>query len=207
MENENSIRLLGRISRSPVYDHTVLGEAFFKTEVAARRLSGTEDILPVTVSERLLGDPEEHPLSEGSLIAVSGQLRSYNRTDQAGSHLIITVFAREAGFPEEEPETDENSVLLTGHICKPVVFRTTPFMREIADLLIAVGRRYGKSDYLPAIAWGRNARFAGELVPGDAVRVRGRMQSRAYRKQVGEGVFEDRVAYEVSCSSIEKLNY
>lgn len=203
METENSIILSGRVQDAPVYDHTVLGEAFYKTRIAAARLSGTEDILPVTVSERLLPGADGEPLSPGEAVWIRGQLRSYNRRTATGSHLVITVFAREMELPSL-PVPDENSVELTGRVCKPVIYRTTPFMREIADILVAVRRRYGKSDYIPAIAWGRNARFASGLQTGDLVILSGRMQSRLYRKQLEDGVTEERTAYELSISSIEK---
>lgn len=201
MDSENSIILSGRIEEAPVFDHTVLGEAFYKTRVAARRLSGTEDVLPVTLSERLLTEASPEP---GSFVTIDGQLRSYNRRDGAGRHLIVTVFAREARF-QAGPIPDENDVYLIGRVCKPAVYRTTPFMREIADLLLAVPRRYGKSDYLPVIAWGRNARFASALETGDRVALTGRMQSRVYRKQLESGESEERTAYEISVSGMERV--
>ncbi len=201
MDSENSIILSGRIEEAPVFDHTVLGEAFYKTRVAARRLSGTEDVLPVTLSERLLTEASPEP---GSFVTIDGQLRSYNRRDGAGRHLIVTVFARGARF-QAGPIPDENDVYLIGRVCKPAVYRTTPFMREIADLLLAVPRRYGKSDYLPVIAWGRNARFASALETGDRVALTGRMQSRVYRKQLESGESEERTAYEISVSGMERV--
>lgn len=197
-EGSNRISLSGTVANAPVYDHTVFGEAFYKLGVAVKRLSGTEDVLPVTVSERLMGTDG---IEEGASVSVNGQIRSYNQRAEDGSHLVITVFARDIGFPEGE-RADVNEAELTGHICKPVIYRTTPFSREIADLLIAVNRRYKKSDYLPAIAWGRNARFAGTLAPGDAVLIRGRLQSRGYQKTLPDGSVEQRTAYEISCSSI-----
>ncbi len=206
MECINRIRLAGKMVSLPVYDHTVLGEAFYKMLVSAKRLSGTADVLPVTVSERLMDTEREGEPGIGSAIEIEGQLRSYNHRDENGSHLIITVFARDVFFPDEELVMgDENYVELAGHICKPVVYRTTPFQREISDVLLAVGRRYGKSDYLPCIAWGRNARFADELEPGDTVLIQGRMQSREYRKTLENGETKARTAYEISCSSIEKV--
>ncbi len=227
----NSIRLIGAIQREPIYDHTVFGEAFYSMEVAAKRLSGIEDLLPVTVSERLLGDPEVNVCREGSRVEIAGQIRSYNRRMDDKNRLIITVFAREIAFPDicetvsadtEEafgaelkpalaaPQAyvrDMNEAELSGTICKPVIYRTTPFDREIADLLIAVNRRYGKSDYIPCIAWGRNARFSGTLGVGDRVLVRGRLQSREYQKKLPDGSTEQRTAYEISCSSIERPEF
>ena len=226
----NSIRLAGRVHTEPMYDHTVFGEAFYHMEIAAARLSGTDDILPVTVSERLLGDPEVNSCDAGAPISVSGQIRSYNLREGERNRLIITVFARDVGFPqggalpfddedgdqegaedgvpEGEPmRRDVNEAELCGAVCKPVIYRTTPFSREIADVLIAVNRRYGKSDYLPCIAWGRNARFAAGLEVGDRILVRGRMQSREYQKKLPDGTAEQRTAYEISCSSIERREY
>ncbi|MCR5808796.1 MAG: single-stranded DNA-binding protein [Clostridiales bacterium] len=202
-EQANGIRLSGRVISCPVYDHTVFGEAFYRMEVAAARLSGTEDLLPVTVSERLL--LRQDPPEEGAYVDISGQIRSYNQRSEAGSHLLITVFARELSFPDIPDEADHNEAELYGAVCKPVVYRTTPFSREIADLLIAVNRRYGKSDYLPCIAWGRNARFAGELQQGTPVFIRGRLQSRAYMKTLPDETREQRIAYEISISSIESF--
>jgi len=235
----NSIRISGRISREPVYDHTIFGEAFYRMEVAVKRLSGFDDILPVTVSERLLGDPSVNACSPGALVAVSGQIRSYNQRRGDRSHLIITVFAREVEFlpdfisegdaasyadieapvpinedPAQQAEAEAasqspvrqecNDVELCGAICKPVIYRTTPFSREIADVLLAVNRRYGKSDYLPCIAWGRNARFAATLEVGERIIIHGRLQSRTYQKALPDGTSEQRTAYEISCSSIER---
>ncbi|MBO4563081.1 MAG: single-stranded DNA-binding protein [Clostridia bacterium] len=195
----NAIWLSGAVTSAPVYDHTVLGEAFYRMEVSASRLSGVLDTLPVTVSERLL---PEHELTEGEPVSVRGQIRSYNKRGQDGSHLIVTVFARELEMMGEG-SADINEAEITGRILRPVVYRMTPFQREIADLLVAVGRRYDKSDFVPCIAWGRNARFAGGLMPGDTVTIRGRMQSREYQKTLPDGESVQRVAYELSCSSLE----
>lgn len=204
----NSIKLTGTVAAAPVYDHTLLGEAFYKLIVSTKRLSGAADELPITVSERLLGSPDEHPAEEGSRVSVSGQIRTYNQHDDSGSHLIITVFAKDIEFPEDgEERRDENEVELIGRICKPVIYRTTPFEREISDILLAVNRRYGKGDYLPCIAWGRNARYSNELSVNDLLLIRGRLQSRIYQKALPDGSVEQRTAYEVSIFSFEKLDY
>lgn len=198
----NSIELIGRAVDGPIYSHSIYGEAFFRMFFAVRRLSGTEDRLPVTVSERLLGcfppDPEPR-------FRISGQIRSYNQRTETGSRLIITVFAREFE-PAVGDEPDMNEADVTGFICKQPIFRTTPFSREIADVLIAVNRRFGKSDYLPAIAWGRNARFLSELPVGTNLHVPGRLQSREYRKILPDGTETVRTAYELSCSAVEPLD-
>ena len=204
MERTNHIRLVGTVTEPPAYCHSIYGEEFYKLTLAAVRLSGTEDVLPVTVSSRLLGNRD---ISADTKLEVLGQVRSYNQRSEDASHLMITVFARELYLlGERGPELDRNEVELYGHICKPVIYRTTPFSREIADVLVAVNRRYMKSDYLPAIAWGRNARFARELVCGDPVLIRGRLQSREYQKMLPDGEAEQRTAYEISCSSIEKVD-
>ena len=202
-EAYNFIRLLGRVSTPPKYDHTVSGEDMLKLYVSASRLSGTEDILPVTVSSRLVRDVIE----EGDTLEILGQIRSYNIRSAGTGRLIISVFARELMMLSEEEALicqDVNEAELEGRIIKPVVYRTTPFSREIADVFIAVERRYGKCDTLPCIAWGRNARAASELTVGDTVLIRGRLQSRQYNKQLENGNTLKKIAYELSCSSIEK---
>ena len=211
-DSMNNITLAGRVHSTPVYDHTLYGEAFFKMEIAASRLSGVEDILPVTVSERLLGDSI---IDIGTQVEIIGQIRSYNQRVGENNHLVITAFAREFNTVADGSEDidnasnedyispNKNEVELCGHICKQVVYRQTPFSREIADILVAVNRRYGKSDYLPCIAWGRNARYARELSIGDTIQIKGRMQSRPYQKTLSDGTVEERMAYEISCSTIE----
>ncbi len=200
----NSIRLLGRVTAAPEYDHTVLGEAFYRMELSAGRLSGNEDVIPITVPGRLMTCLGEFP-AVGSVVSVNGQIRSYNHRQDGQSRLAVTVFAKElTPVDRREAEQDLNEAELTGHICKPVVYRLTPFSREIADMLLAVNRRYGRSDYLPCIAWGRNARFAGSLSAGDTITIKGRLQSRQYTKALPGGETEQRMAYEISCSSIER---
>lgn len=203
----NSIELLGRILGDPVYSHSVFGEAFFLLPFGVRRLSGTEDRLNLTVSERLLG---VSPAQIGSKCRVSGQIRSYNRRTESGSRLVITVFAQEFEEFPEDPGADEelperNEADITGFICKPPVYRTTPFSREITDVLIAVNRRFHKSDYLPAIAWGRNARFLAGLPVGTNLHILGRLQSREYTKVLEDGTESVRTAFEISCSAVEPL--
>lgn len=196
--DHNSAIIAGRLVQEMTYSHSIYGESFFDGLLAAPRLSGTEDVLPVTVSERLLDRIEICP---GKNYSISGQLRSYNRHDMNANRLIITVFAKT--FIPLSGEEPCNDIQLTGYLCKPPVYRKTPFSREIADLLLAVNRAYGKSDYLPCIAWGRNARFASELSVGRRLRLAGRLQSRDYQKQLPDGGFESRTAYEVSISALE----
>ncbi|MBO4848284.1 MAG: single-stranded DNA-binding protein [Clostridia bacterium] len=200
-EHFNTIRLAGEALSAPVFDHEAFGEAFYSFRLSVPRLSGARDALPVTVSEALLSDVR---IEAGAPVGIAGQIRSYNRRAEDGSHLVITVFAR-AARPLAECEPWMNDAQMTGRICRPVVYRTTPFSREISDILVAVGRRYGRSDYIPCIAWGRSARFAGGLMPGDTVAIRGRLQSREYQKTLPDGESEQRIAYELSCSSIELI--
>lgn len=197
LENDNNkLTLIGAADSEPVFSHTVFGEDFYSLTLAVPRLSGAVDRLPVTVSGQML--PEY--MEPGDMMALTGQLRSYNRTVDGASRLMITAFARTFGHAAEcEPL---NEVLIDGYVCKPAVYRTTPFSREIADLLIAVNRSYNKSDYLPCIAWGRNARFAAGLATGTRLVITGRVQSREYRKALGGDVFETRTAYEISAASL-----
>lgn len=202
MIDTNSITLIGEAASAPEYSHAVYGEAFYRMTFAVRRLSSAVDALPVTVSERLLG---QLPVEEGMRFFINGQIRSYNKRTETGSRLVITVFAKEFRPALDEESGDLNEAELTGFICKPVIYRTTPFSREIADLLIAVNRRTGRSDYLPCIAWGRNARYLSELPVGTALSVLGRLQSREYKKVTPEGEEIIRTAYELSCSAVAEL--
>ncbi|MBR6786725.1 MAG: single-stranded DNA-binding protein [Clostridia bacterium] len=192
----NQLILAGEIMEAPQFDHEVFGEAFFRTILSVPRLSGAFDLLPVTVSERLMADGFE----AGMQICVSGQLRSYNKVMGGQGRLLLTAFAQRLRPVDEEE--NPNTVFLTGALCKPPSFRTTPFGREIADLMLAVNRSYGKSDYIPCIAWGRTARFASSLNVGDRVQLQGRFQSRIYQKQLPDGTVQERTAYEVSVSRL-----
>jgi len=192
----NQLILSGEIMEEPQFDHEVFGEAFFRTVLSVPRLSGAYDLLPLTISERLMGEG----FAQGMTIAVSGQLRSYNKVMGGQGRLLLTAFAQRLRPVDEEE--NPNTVYLTGALCKPPSFRTTPFGREIADLMLAVNRSYGKSDYIPCIAWGRTARFAAGLNVGDRVQLQGRFQSRVYQKQLPDGTVQERTAYEVSVSRL-----
>ena len=169
-----------------------------------KRLSESEDRIPVMVSERLLDVSQDY---EGEYIEVSGQFRSYNRHEEKKNRLVLSVFAREISFVEQEDNSVKtNQIFLDGYICKPPVYRKTPLGREIADLLIAVNRPYGKSDYIPCICWGRNARYASAFQVGGHVLVWGRIQSREYVKKIAENETEKRTAYEVSVSKLEYVD-
>ena len=194
-EKNNIATIKGVVNSLPEFSHSVLGEGFYNLTVKVDRLSSEADYLPVTISERLLGD-----LKVGDEVAFSGQFRSYNKMVNDKSKLMLTMFVRERLNPETADEI--NKISLIGYVCKEPIFRTTPFGREISDILIAVNRAYNKSDYLPCIAWGRNARFASSLAVGEKVELVGRIQSRNYTKKLSETNIETRTAYEISISSI-----
>lgn len=192
-KQNNKVFLSGVIVTEAKFSHEVYGEGFYEMEVNVKRLSGQADILPVTISERLI---ESHNLSVGSTICAIGQFRSYNKLVDGKSKLMLTVFVRE--IVDGEGARNPNNIVLSGYICKPPVYRTTPFAREIADVLIAVNRAYNKSDYIPCIAWGRNARFVKNLGVGEKIAVSGRIQSREYVKKISETESKTMTAYEVS---------
>lgn len=206
MENiNNHIGIAGRVHSDFEFSHEVYGEGFYHFEVEVYRLSDVSDILPVTISERIV---DMANLQIGSWVYIAGQIRSYNNYVEADkrNRLILTLFARDIEVLADAEEADDlnpNDVFLNGYICKPPIYRTTPFGREIADILLAVNRSYNKSDYIPCIAWGRNARFAGKLTVGSNIRVWGRMQSRAYQKRYENGDVIEKTAYEVSVSKVE----
>ena len=194
-ESNNRVFLMGEIVSEATFSHEVYGEGFYEFYVKVMRLSGQADILPVTVSERLI---EGNHLHVGATLCALGQFRSYNKLEGGRSRLMLTVFVRE--ILSAAPASNPNSIVLSGYICKPPVYRTTPFNREIADLLVAVNRAYNKSDYIPCIAWGSNARFVQNLKVGDRIALSGRIQSREYIKRLSEKQSVTRNAYEVSVS-------
>lgn len=197
LEKNNKVYLTGEIVSEATFSHEVYGEGFYELFVKVMRLSGQADILPVTISERLI---QGNDLKPGSMICALGQFRSYNKLENGKSRLMLTVFVRELVEPEQG--RNPNSIVLSGYICKPPVYRTTPFNREIADLLLAVNRAYNKSDYIPCIAWGRNARFVQSLKVGDRIALSGRIQSREYQKRFSETDVVTMTAYEVSVSKL-----
>ncbi len=192
----NKVFLTGEIISEPVYSHEMFGEDFYEMNFAVKRLSEQVDVLPLTVSERLI---TERSLKAGDKISLSGQFRSYKIID-GKSKLMLTVFVRE--ILDYDEEINPNSIELIGFICKPTIYRTTPFNREICDMLVAVNRAYNKSDYIPCIAWGRNARFVKYLTVGEQVAVFGRIQSREYQKKISETEVVTKTAFEVSVSRI-----
>jgi len=195
----NKVFLSGTISGEPAFSHEVFGEGFYEMNMSIDRLSGAADVVPVTMSERLLQDAKVYV---GKQVSIKGQFRSYNKLIGERSKLMLTVFAREV--EDSQPSQNPNIIELTGYICKPPIYRTTPFNREICDILVAVNRAYNKSDYIPAIAWGRNARFAKNMLVGEKVHISGRIQSREYQKRLDDGTVETRTAFEVSINKVSR---
>ena len=212
LEN-NYLTLVGKVTGEKKFSHEIYGERFYIFNLEIPRLSGVADIIPITISERLIN---EDTLTEGQKLLVKGQFRSYNSYESEKNRLILTVFAKDVKVISEEEQNEEenemtkkdvvtNEVVLIGYICKKPIYRQTPFGREIADILLAVNRAYNKSDYIPCIAWGRNARFCQNLEVGSQIKLVGRVQSRTYEKKHEDGSVETRVAYEVSVGSLEVI--
>lgn len=207
MFENNQVSISGRIASPFLFSHEVFGEGFYICDVEVERLSDSTDLIPIMVSERLFHVEENYI---GREVCVSGQFRSYNRHEENKNRLVLSVFVREISFADEMDEMDEmeikpNYIFLDGYICKPPIYRKTPLGREIADILLAVNRPYGKSDYIPCICWGRNARYAERFEVGNHVQIWGRIQSREYQKKISEIDYEKRVAYEVSVSKLEYI--
>lgn len=199
----NQVSIMGKIVSGFAFSHEVFGEGFYMVDISVQRLSDSSDIIPVMISERLIDVTQDY---EGEYIQIFGQFRSYNRHEEKKNKLVLSVFAREVSFVEEEcDKIKSNQIFLDGYICKTPVYRRTPLGREIADMLLAVNRPYGKSDYIPCICWGRNARFTSGFEVGGHVQVWGRIQSREYVKKLDDESTEKRVAYEVSVSKLEYL--
>lgn len=196
-QHNNKVYLRGVVASETRFSHEVFGEGFYEADVAVKRLSGQEDVIPITVSERLM---EKDELEKGKIISVVGQFRSYNKLVNGKSKLMLTVFVREK-VPVDF-STNPNCIVLSGYLCKQSTYRTTPFSREIADMLVAVNRAYNKSDYIPCIAWGRNARFVKNIPVGEKVALSGRIQSRVYQKKISETEVKSMIAYEVSVSRL-----
>lgn len=211
--DNNHLVLVGKVTSEKRFSHEIYGESFYIFDMEVPRLSDTSDIIPITISERLMNDEK---MQVGKRLIVKGQFRSYNSYENEKNRLILTVFAKDVIFEDEIEESIQNDdmikenvsneVILCGYICKKPIYRQTPFGREIADILLAVNRAYNKSDYIPSIAWGRTARFCQNLPTGTEVKVIGRVQSRKYEKKHEDGSIEEKVAYEVSISSLEVTN-
>lgn len=209
LEN-NSLTLVGKITDEKKFSHEIYGEKFYTFNLSVPRLSGNADIIPITISERLFKEDE---LIGDKKVKVSGQFRSYNSYENEKNRLVLTVFAKDIEFLENQEEEIiaskeliSNEVVLIGYVCKAPIYRQTPFGREIADILLAVNRAYNKSDYIPCIAWGRNARFCSKMPVGTEVKIIGRVQSRMYEKKYEDGTVEPRIAYEVSIGNLELVD-
>ena len=199
----NQVSMMGEIVSEFQFSHEVFGEGFYMVELAVNRLSNYSDYSPRLISERLIDTEQDYTVQ---LIRVSGQFRSYNRHEEKKNRLVLSVFVRELEFLDEIDENEKtNQIFLDGYICKEPIYRKTPLGREIADVLLAVNRSYGKSDYIPCICWGRNARFASGFTVGSHIQIVGRVQSREYVKRIDEENVEHRVAYEVSVSKVDLL--
>lgn len=199
----NQVTIAGEVVSEFVFSHEVYGEHFYVVNIAVCRLSNSFDVIPVMVSERLMDVTADY---QGCTLQASGQFRSYNRHEESRNRLVLSVFAREVSLVEpEDDDQNPNYIFLDGYVCKHPVYRKTPLGREIADVLLAVNRPYGKSDYIPCICWGRNARFADKFEVGSHIQIWGRIQSREYQKKIGEEQYEKRVAYEVSVSKLEYI--
>lgn len=198
--DNNIITLIGTIVSDKQFSHEVYGEGFYTFDLEVPRLSENSDIIPVTASERILGED----FKVGQKVIIDGQFRSYNNYENEKNKLVLTVFVKDMKIVEEiNEEQNPNEIILDGFICKKPIYRTTPFGREIADILLAVNRAYNKSDYIPCIAWGRNARFCQNMSVGEKIKIWGRIQSRLYEKKFEDGTSETRRAYEVSISKLE----
>ena len=197
--NNNKVFLNGVVVEKPVFSHETYGEGFYEVKLSVPRLSEHTDVLPVTVSEKFLKD-----FSLGKEVAVKGQFRSFNKLMGDKSKLVLNVFARE--IIEKNSSMNPNIIEITGYLCKPPIFRTTPFNREICDILVAVNRAYNKSDYLPCIAWGRNARYIKDAPVGKKLEIVGRIQSREYQKKLDSGEIVTKTAYEISVGRINIAN-
>ncbi len=200
----NKVTISGIVASEPEFSHEVYEEMFYTFSLDTPRLSDAKDVIKITISEKfLVGDG----IKLGDNVKIDGQFRSYNNFSSVGNRLILTVFVKDIEkLDEAEPIENSNSICLDGYICKQPVYRTTPFGREIADILLAVNRSYNKSDYIPCIAWGRNAKYAETLNIGDNVIIKGRIQSRDYQKKLSETEFEQKTAYEISVSKLERVS-
>ncbi|WP_310603960.1 single-stranded DNA-binding protein [Anaerosporobacter sp.] len=199
--DNNQVSIAGEVISEFKFSHDVFGEGFYTVDVSVGRLSNSSDVIPLMISERLMDVKKSYI---GEYIEILGQFRSYNRHEESRNRLVLSVFVREVKICEEGYDSPKpNYIFLDGYVCKQPIYRKTPLGREIADILLAVNRPYGKSDYIPCICWGRNARFAESFTVGGHIQVFGRIQSREYQKKVGEEDFEKRVAYEVSVSKLE----
>ena len=198
--NNNQVEVAGEIISTFEYSHEIFGEGFYMVKLLVNRLSEATDEIPLIISERLVDVTKD---CRGKYLRAFGQFRSYNKHEENHNHLILSVFVRDLEFLDSMEDVKPNQIQLDGFICKQPVYRMTPLGREICDILLAVNRSYGKSDYIPCICWGRNARFAGSLEIGSRIELVGRIQSREYQKRISEFEVVKRTAYEVSVNKLE----
>ena len=200
IQNNNSVEISGEVVSCPVFDHEIFGERFYKFYISAERLSGNKDVVPVITSDRLT---DIGSITVGKIFRVFGQFRSFNDHSDGGNHMILFVFAQEINEAEDDDKEHINSIWLDGYICKKSECRKTPKGREISDFVLAVNRQYGKSDYIPCIVWGRNAKYFSDLPVGKRIWLSGRIQSRIYNKKISDDEVVEKTAYEVSVSKID----
>lgn len=200
MQDNNRAVIVGKVDEELTFSHEVYGEKFYIFRMCVPRLSDVNDYIRVLISERLMLDNE---INVGDELEILGQFRSYNNYN-GNNKLLLTMFAKDVIYFDFPDKKNPNSIYLNGYICKEPVYRTTPFGREITDMLVAVNRSYNKSDYIPVIAWGRNARYCKNFAVGDNVKIWGRIQSREYQKKISEEETITKTAYEISVSKLEK---
>lgn len=203
-EEYNNVILQGKIVTEKRFNHEIYGEKFYMFDLEVARLSNVVDIIPILISERLLID---NNIKEGTIVSVNGQYRSYNSIEQTKNRLVLMVFVKEYKVISEiDVQKTQNEITLNGFLCKKPVYRTTPLGRDIVDMLLAVNRAYNKSDYIPLIAWGRNAKYCKDLIVGTNIKIVGRIQSRQYEKKYEDGKVETKRAYEVSVDKLELVD-
>ena len=207
MENtyfeNNKVQLSGTVDSELIFSHLIYGEKFYLFKLKVPRLSEKYDLINITISERFFTIKEP---KIGDIVDIKGQFRSYNNFSNIGNRLMLTVFVKEIEYLESiNLINNPNTIFLNGYICKPPIYRTTPFMREITDILLAVNRSYNKSDYIPCIAWGRNAKYAEGFDVGTNLKIWGRIQSREYQKRITDEEFETKTAYEISICKMETI--
>lgn len=202
-QENNKVQLAGTVASEMEFSHMIYGEKFYLFKLSVKRLSENYDLINITISERFF--PIIHP-HIGDEVIITGQFRSYNNYSETGNKLILTVFVKSIEYITSDSEIiNPNKIFLNGYVCKTPVYRTTPFQREISDILLAVNRAYNKSDYIPCIAWGRNAKYAETISVGTNLHIWGRIQSREYQKRINDDDFETKTAYEISISKLEKI--
>lgn len=197
--DNNIVKVGGKVVSELEFSHEIYEEKFYRFYIETKRMSEYSDKLPIIISERIINIEE---IKVGNIIVVEGQLRSYNQMIDGRSKLVLSIFAKDFEKTEDERVLTLNDATFIGYICKKPVYRKTPLGREIADVLLAVNRTYKKSDYIPCILWGRNAKYCEQVEIGDMIKLNGRIQSRNYEKKQEDGTTISKIAYEVSVSRL-----